>query len=112
MIYTLLSLPPDFAESFETIFSSSRNQIFASSDPKGTHLGSGGGTAWILSQFNKSTSSIGIKKILIHAGVFFQPHLRVVFFVEFSFVAAKKPFDNDITLAFKRLFVLIGNHGC
>ena len=68
MIYTLLSLPPDFAESFETIFSSSRNQIFASSDPKGTHLGSGGGTAWILSQFNKSTSSIGIKKILIHAG--------------------------------------------
>jgi leucyl-tRNA synthetase len=45
---TLLSLPPDLVSSFSKVCNEEQKKFFVGSDPRGTHIGSGGGTAWIL----------------------------------------------------------------
>jgi galactokinase/mevalonate kinase-like predicted kinase len=52
----LISLPPRMAESFESLTGHKRPQWYACSDPPGTQLGSGGGTAHLLNQAWRETS--------------------------------------------------------
>ncbi|SFE80428.1 bifunctional fucokinase/fucose-1-phosphate guanylyltransferase [Thermophagus xiamenensis] len=71
----LLSLPENLANSFNHIGPSVNYSVFVSSDPPKGKIGSGGGTAWLLSQ-HFATESISDfdqylkadKKIIIHAG--------------------------------------------
>lgn len=63
----LLSLPQNLLKTYKDICRPSQKDYFVASDPEGSHLGSGGGTAWIISQFAKS-NDLSQKKILIHAG--------------------------------------------
>lgn len=72
---TLLSLPPDLITSFKKICTQDQKSYFVGSDPRGTHIGSGGGTAWILSEDYKESKETDFskflakeKKIIIHAG--------------------------------------------
>ena len=44
----LLSLPPNLVECFHEIEKVDRSEWFCTSDPVGSKLGSGGGTAWLL----------------------------------------------------------------
>lgn len=44
----LLSLPPNLVECFYDIEKADRKEWFCTSDPIGSKLGSGGGTAWLL----------------------------------------------------------------
>ena len=44
----LLSLPPNLVECFHDIEKADRTEWFCTSDPIGSKLGSGGGTAWLL----------------------------------------------------------------
>lgn len=44
----LLSLPPNLVEFFYDIEKADRDEWFCTSDPIGSKLGSGGGTAWLL----------------------------------------------------------------
>ena len=71
----LLSLPETLVAKFHGLTSCDKNHFFVSSDPAGIKVGSGGGTAWLLSKhfkqsgkdnFEKYTASE--KKIIIHAG--------------------------------------------
>lgn len=72
----LLSLPPNLIDSFHKITGRSREEYFCTCDPVGHRLGSGGGTAWLLSEAYKADSSSGTfsewlsrePRILIHAG--------------------------------------------
>lgn len=64
---TLLSLPQNLLTTYQAICRPSQASFFIESDPQGSHLGSGGGTAWILKQFAKA-HDFKQKKILIHAG--------------------------------------------
>jgi len=43
----LLSLPPNLVECFHDIEKADRTEWFCTSDPIGSKLGSGGGTAWL-----------------------------------------------------------------
>lgn len=63
---TLLSLPPNMVSAFSQLYPQSQEDFFVECDPEGSHVGSGGGTAWILNQFWKKNTDE--KKILIHAG--------------------------------------------
>ena len=63
---TLLSLPSNMVSVFSQLFPENQQDFFVECDPEGSHIGSGGGTAWILSQFWKTHADE--KKILIHAG--------------------------------------------
>ena len=45
----LLSLPPNVVQSFHDITHHSRQEFYCTSDPANQKLGSGGGTAWLLS---------------------------------------------------------------
>ena len=63
---TLLSLPPNMVSAFSQLYPQSQEDFFVECDPEGSHVGSGGGTAWILNQFWKKNNDE--KKILIHAG--------------------------------------------
>lgn len=72
----LLSLPPNLVKNFHKITGYARDEWFCTNDPINHKLGSGGGTAWLLSQchqewckdktFNQWLSSE--KRILMHAG--------------------------------------------
>ena len=71
----LLSLPPNLVDAFHDVTNLSREEYFATCDPVGHRLGSGGGTTWLLeeacraegaSSFDEWLSSE--KRILIHAG--------------------------------------------
>ena len=68
----LLSLPPNLVDCFHDITGLSSNEFFCTCDPIGQRLGSGGGTAWLLSQacgdadFDEWLSRD--KRILVHAG--------------------------------------------
>lgn len=71
----LLSLPPNLVDAFHGVTNLSREEYFATCDPVGHRLGSGGGTTWLLeeacraegaSSFDEWLSSE--KRILIHAG--------------------------------------------
>lgn len=64
---TLLSLPQNLLTTYQAICRPNQASFFIESDPQGSHLGSGGGTAWILKQFAKAHEFMQ-KKILIHAG--------------------------------------------
>lgn len=72
----LLSLPPNLVECFHDIEKADRNEWFCTSDPIGSKLGSGGGTAWLLracmESENTSENLAGWlakeKRILLHAG--------------------------------------------
>ena len=71
----LLSLPPNLVDAFHDVTNLNREEYFATCDPVGHRLGSGGGTTWLLeeacraegaSPFDEWLSSE--KRILIHAG--------------------------------------------
>lgn len=72
----LLSLPPNLVECFHDIAHVDRGEWFCTSDPVGSKLGSGGGTAWLLEACRREWASgksfpewIGSeKRILLHAG--------------------------------------------
>nr|WP_321452846.1 bifunctional fucokinase/fucose-1-phosphate guanylyltransferase [uncultured Carboxylicivirga sp.] len=71
----LLSLPENLVSVFHNITQHSKNEWFVASDPAGTKIGSGGGTAHLLAEHFKTQSSESIpnylakeKKIIIHAG--------------------------------------------
>lgn len=63
----LLSLPQNLLSTYKDICRPSQQSYYINSDPQGHHLGSGGGTAWVLSQYSKN-HNFSEKKILIHAG--------------------------------------------
>lgn len=72
----LLSLPPHVVGAFHKITGLSPEHYFCTSDPQDRKLGSGGGTAWLLSAAHKAEGAdcafsewIGReKRILLHAG--------------------------------------------
>lgn len=79
----LLSLPPNLVECFHDIARVSRDEWFCTSDPAGSKLGSGGGTAWLLKECLAHEQDIQTdhiwteqlaqwlpqeKRILLHAG--------------------------------------------
>ena len=72
----LLSLPPNLVECFHDIEKADRTEWFCTSDPIGSKLGSGGGTAWLLEACRQEMDSdsdfltwLGKeKRLLLHAG--------------------------------------------
>ena len=72
----LLSLPPNLVECFHDVEKVERSEWFCTSDPVGSKLGSGGGTAWLLDACRKEWSPESSlhewlpreKRILLHAG--------------------------------------------
>lgn len=71
----LLSLPPNLVENIYSLEQLDTRDWFCTSDPVGHRVGSGGGTAWLLSEcFSReqgadfSTWLTGEKRILLHAG--------------------------------------------
>lgn len=52
----LLSLPPNLVECFHDIEHANHQEWFCTSDPVGSKLGSGGGTAWLLQACKNSES--------------------------------------------------------
>ena len=72
----LLSLPPNLVECFHDLENVDRLEWFCTSDPVGSKLGSGGGTAWLLDACRKEWAPdvplcdwLGQeKRILLHAG--------------------------------------------
>lgn len=72
----LLSLPPNLVECFHDIAHADKSEWFCTSDPIGSKLGSGGGTAWLLEACRREwapdsdfTEWLGSeKRILLHAG--------------------------------------------
>lgn len=75
-IQRLLSLPPGMAREFETLEARPRPLWFATSDPAGHRLGSGGGTAHLLAEAWRQTGAdksfgdwlAASRKLLIHGG--------------------------------------------
>ena len=72
----LLSLPPNLVECFHEVEKVDRSEWFCTSDPVGSKLGSGGGTAWLLDACRREWAPdmnlhewLGReKRILLHAG--------------------------------------------
>ena len=71
----LLSLPPNLVDCFHDITGLSREEWFCTNDPVGAKLGSGGGTTWLMQEYEKSEyydsqSSEGKteKRLILHAG--------------------------------------------
>ena len=72
----LLSLPPNLVEFFYDIEKADRDEWFCTSDPIGSKLGSGGGTAWLLEACKQHIAPDKDflewlreeKRILLHAG--------------------------------------------
>jgi hypothetical protein len=70
----LLSLPPNLVGVFHDITGRSPEEFFCTSDPVGHRLGSGGGTAWLLTEAMRQEKMDfrswlrREKRILIHAG--------------------------------------------
>lgn len=62
----LLSLPPNLVDCFHDITGRSSDEWFVASDPVGHRVGSGGGTAWLLSQMPEAWR--GERKLILHAG--------------------------------------------
>lgn len=72
---TLISTPENLVEVFNELLPRGSETRFVSADPAGKKVGSGGGTAWLLSQHFKAsrhedfnTYLSASKKIIIHAG--------------------------------------------
>ncbi|MBO5780245.1 MAG: bifunctional fucokinase/L-fucose-1-P-guanylyltransferase [Muribaculaceae bacterium] len=71
----LLSLPPNLVDKFHDITGHDRSGWFATSDPVGARLGSGGGTTWLLEQCRLAEGEGSMdewlhkhRRILLHAG--------------------------------------------
>ncbi len=76
----LLSLPPNLVEAFYNLEGVDRNEWFCTSDPVGKKLGSGGGTTWLIAQWQEqrkaeaqtdvltASQTLTDKRILLHAG--------------------------------------------
>ena len=72
----LLSLPPNLVECFHDVEKVDRSEWFCTSDPVGSKLGSGGGTAWLLDACRQEWAPDASlaewlsreKRILLHAG--------------------------------------------
>jgi galactokinase/mevalonate kinase-like predicted kinase len=72
----LISLPESLVAVFHDLTGNNPDSWFVSCDPEGTRIGSGGGTAWLLSAHRKQGDQTGNfndylrsgKKILLHAG--------------------------------------------
>lgn len=72
----LLSLPPNLVECFHDVEKVDRSEWFCTSDPVGSKLGSGGGTAWLLEACRREWApDVSLvewlgreKRILLHAG--------------------------------------------
>lgn len=64
----LLSLPPDAVGRIHSLENLDANSYFCSCDPPGSKLGSGGGTTWILDEWERSADYRPARKIIIHAG--------------------------------------------
>ena len=72
----LLSLPPNLVECFHDIAHADKVEWFCTSDPVGSKLGSGGGTAWLLESCRREWAPDASlldwlsreKRILLHAG--------------------------------------------
>lgn len=72
----LISLPPNLVETIYDVFNLDRSEWFAYSDPVDKQLGSGGGTAWLLSACKESEEPDSSmedwlkkdKRIILHAG--------------------------------------------
>ncbi|MCT4590647.1 MAG: bifunctional fucokinase/fucose-1-phosphate guanylyltransferase [Carboxylicivirga sp.] len=73
-MHYLLSLPPNLVENFHKLTGNSKENYFVASDPPGTKIGSGGGTAYLLAEHLKQKSTTlenclqENKRIIIHAG--------------------------------------------
>lgn len=66
----LLSLPPHMVSAFYELEGVDRSEWFCTSDPVGRKLGSGGGTTWLLREWERQCSEEAKKekRILLHAG--------------------------------------------
>ena len=71
----LLSLPPNLVDCFHDITGLSREEWFCTNDPVGAKLGSGGGTTWLMQEYekseyydNQSTEGKPEKRLILHAG--------------------------------------------
>lgn len=65
----LLSLPPNLVDCFHDITGLSDKEWFCTNDPVGKKLGSGGGTTWLLQEYEKSPHfSAEEKRLILHAG--------------------------------------------
>lgn len=69
----LLSLPPNLVGCFHDITGLPENEWFCTNDPVGRKLGSGGGTTWLLQQYEKSQSAqsddtANERRLILHAG--------------------------------------------
>ena len=71
----LLSLPPNLVSAFHDVTGLDHDEYFATCDPVGHRLGSGGGTTWLLQECYKNDGEGTFdewlakeKRILIHAG--------------------------------------------
>ncbi len=66
----LLSLPPHMVSAFYELEHVNRSEWFCTSDPVDKKLGSGGGTTWLLREWERSCSeeARSEKRILLHAG--------------------------------------------
>ncbi|MCP4755690.1 MAG: bifunctional fucokinase/L-fucose-1-P-guanylyltransferase, partial [Proteobacteria bacterium] len=72
----LLSLPGNLAECFHDVEKKNRSEWFGAPDPVGKKIGSGGATAWLLSEYRRSRNETSDfdqwlgqeKRIVIHAG--------------------------------------------
>lgn len=66
----LLSLPPNLVEAFSELEHVNTDEWFYTSDPVGMKLGSGGGTTWLLRQWeqHRPAEARAEKRILFHAG--------------------------------------------
>ena len=67
-VIKLLSLPPDTVGRIHDLENLDADDYFCSCDPPGSKLGSGGGTTWILDEWERSGGEPECKKIIIHAG--------------------------------------------
>jgi galactokinase/mevalonate kinase-like predicted kinase len=71
----LLSLPPNLVDSFDELEGATGGSFYCGSDPASGHLGSGGGTAWLLERCRADGCNLPFeawlpleKRVIIHAG--------------------------------------------
>lgn len=73
----LLSLPPNLVDCFHDVTGLPREEWFCTNDPVGKKLGSGGGTTWLLQQYEQSQyyadkdasdERMPEKRLILHAG--------------------------------------------
>jgi len=70
LMQKLLSLPPNLVDIFGELENKNTTEWFVTSDPIDHKLGSGGGTVWLLDEWQRThpDADMKMKKILLHAG--------------------------------------------